>query len=309
MSARLLYLALTVFTVLAIPGCGPSNGDGQQIPDPKMDATAGDPAFTDKHPKVLFDEAHFNFHTTDGRYKSFVDLITKVGYRATPNREKFQKETLEGFDILVIAGALTAEGRNSRGPAFTIAECDAVDDWVRAGGSLLLIADHAPFGTTAEILANRFGVDMSKGYTDDHSNYEKSGHSGWLVFSRENKLLADHPITKGRDDSDAIRRVTTFMGQSLKGPAGSVAFLKLSDTAVDLRLPDLEPVPAAGRAQGVALEWGDGRVVVLGESAVLSDQMAKLEGKEPVRIGLTFPGSDNHRLALNIMYWLSGILD
>ena len=50
-------------------------------------------------------------------------------------------------------------------------------------------------------------------------------------------------------------------------------------------------------------------MVVLGESAVLSDQMAKLEGKEPVRIGLTFPGSDNHRLALNIMYWLSGILD
>ena len=309
MTARLLHFAVTGFSILAIPGCGPGNGDGAPNPGSNGDARAAEPAFTDKHPKVLFDEAHFNFHTTEGRYKSFVELITGDGFRVTPNRELFQEETLEGFDILVIAGALTAEGRNSRGPAFTIEECDAVDDWVREGGSLLLIADHAPFGTTAETLANRFGVDMSNAHTEDHSNYEKSGHQGWLVFSRENKLLADHPITKGRDDSGAIKRVTTFQGQSLKGPEGSVAFLKLSDTAVDLPMPDLEPVSAAGRSQGLALQFGNGRLIVLGESAVLSDQMGKIEGKEPIRMGLTFPGSDNRQLALNVMHWLSGILD
>jgi len=39
-------------------------------------------------------------------------------------------------------------------PAFTEAECDEVRDWVRDGGSLLLIADHAPIGGANEILSN-----------------------------------------------------------------------------------------------------------------------------------------------------------
>jgi len=71
-------------------------------------------------------------------------------------------------NILIIANALGAEGMGQAGAsnsAFTEAECDAVRDWVQAGGSLLLITDHAPFGSAAESLAKRFGVDMSKGYT------------------------------------------------------------------------------------------------------------------------------------------------
>ena len=45
-----------------------------------------------------------------------------------------------------------------------------VSDWVKSGGALLLIADHAPFGGAAAALASRFGVDMSKGYTFDPEN-------------------------------------------------------------------------------------------------------------------------------------------
>src|SRR5262245_33758899 len=206
---------------------------GQQVADPKFDASVAKPAYTDKHPKVLFDEAHYNFHTSDGRYKPFVDLAKNDGYRVTVNKEKFGKKSLAGFDILVIANAATAEGRASKGPAFTKGECDAVHDWVSAGGALLLIADHAPFGTTAEILANRFGVEMSKGWTSDAKNHDKSGGPSRLVFSRENKLLGDHAITKGRSETERVKRVVSFTGQSLKGPKDSVAFLMLSESAVD----------------------------------------------------------------------------
>jgi hypothetical protein len=132
--------------------------------DPNFNPRVARPAYTQQHPKVLFDEAHNNHHTVAGRYRPFVDLITNDGYQVTPNKEQFSKKTLEGYDILVIANAMAPEVW-SAGFAFTEEECDAVRDWVKRGGSLLLIADHTPFGDAAENLAKRFAVEMSKGYT------------------------------------------------------------------------------------------------------------------------------------------------
>src|SRR5438876_8057923 len=135
----------------------------QQIADPNFDAKVTHPAYVKNGPKVLFDEAHNNFHTASGRYKPFADLITNDGYQVTPNKQKFSAETLKGYDILLISNALGAPRMNmpdAGNPAFAEAECDAVRDWVRAGGSLLLIADHAPMGAANQILAWRFSVDM-----------------------------------------------------------------------------------------------------------------------------------------------------
>jgi hypothetical protein len=283
-----------------------------QKADPDFDAKVARPAFTDKHPRVLFDEAHFNFHTAAGRYKPFVDLITNDGYRVTPNKEPLTAKSLAACDLLVIANALGAAKMNdpkASAAAFSEAECDAVRDWVRGGGSLLLIADHLPMGAAAERLGQRFGIHMSKGYTADKSHHDKTGGPSWLVFSRENKLLGDHPIVRGREAAESLKRVTTFTGQSLKGPEGSVAFLKLADSAFDFSLPDRKEVSAAGRAQGIALRLGKGRVVALGEAAVLTSQLVQLPGQQPRRPGMAFPGSDNRQLALNIVHWLSGLLD
>jgi hypothetical protein len=299
-----------VSTVLFLSGASP--GLAQQSSDPDFDPKVDKPAFREKQPAVLFDEAHHNFHTASGRYKAFADLITHDGYRVTPNPAKFTKESLKGCDVLVIANALGAERMadpKAAEPAFTDQECDVVRDWVDAGGSLLLITDHAPMGAAAKNLGKRCGVQMSTGVTVDEKNYEPSGNPSWLVFSRENKLLGDHPILKGRSERETIRRVTTFAGQSLKGPEGSVVLLKLSDTAEDRYRSKQNPVSAAGLAQGVAFRLGKGRVVVLGEAAVLSAQVVKRPGKDLRRLGMTFPGSDNRQLALNIMHWLSGLLD
>ncbi|MEO7649585.1 MAG: hypothetical protein ABIZ80_03900 [Bryobacteraceae bacterium] len=78
---------------------------------------------------------------------------------------------------------------------FSAAECVAVRDWVRAGGALLLIADHAPFGDSAAVLAQRFGIDMGRGFAADRKN---SGEEPTLlIFWVENGLLGDHPIVRG----------------------------------------------------------------------------------------------------------------
>jgi hypothetical protein len=283
---------------------GGGGGDGGQQSDPTFDTKVARPAFTTEHPRVLFDEAHHNFHTTDGRYKPFAQVIANDGFKVMPNKEKFTKNLLSKGDILIIANALGAQGMGANGAAnsaFSEAECDAVRDWVQEGGSLLLITDHAPFGSAAQALANRFGVDMSKGYTSDPSNSE--GGETSLVFTRKNNLLGDHAIMKGRDDSERINRIQTFTGQSLKGPAGSVAILKLGDTAVDAG-DDGNPKSAAGRAQGIAFPFGKGRVVVMGEAAELSAQRI---GNE--RFGMNVPGLDNRQMALNIMHWLAGLLE
>jgi hypothetical protein len=281
----------------------------QQIADPHFNARVEVPAYTKNFPRVLFDEAHNNFHTPAGRYKPFADLIFSDGYQVVSNRKPFTKESLQTFKILVIANALGAEDMDDEGagsPAFTEEESDAVRDWIRGGGALLFIADHAPFGSAAESLAKRLGVDMSKGFTTDAANSDKdSNNPGLIVYSRENHLLADHPIINGRNESERISRVITFTGQSLKGPDGSDAFMKLADTAVDHIPPPGKNVSAAGRAQGIAFRLGKGRVVVLGEAGMLT---AQVTGRDNKPFGMNIPGIDNKQLALNIMHWLSGLL-
>src|SRR5687768_8998791 len=102
---------LAVFRILSV---------GQQVADPNFDPAVARPAYTRKHPRVLFDEAHNNFHTAGGRYKAFADLITSDGYRVTSNSGKFTDDTLAGYDILVIANPLGA-------PVETPADFDAAN--------------------------------------------------------------------------------------------------------------------------------------------------------------------------------------
>ena len=269
------FIPLSLAALLLTSVC--SSAMAQQFADPEFDAKVDRPAFTDRHPVVLFDEAHNNFHTAGGRYKPFADLLKNDGYHVTPNKKKFTSEALKGCSVLVVANAQGRAGDEKPGGGKTRvreAECDAVHDWVQAGGSLLLIADHHPLGTSSERLATRLGVEMGKSTTFDPANSE-AGLPAQMNFTRVNELLGDHPILTGRDGSERIDRVLTFAGQSLKGPAGSVALLKFSPTAVDQPRPAVpgRTGSAAGRAQGLAFTLGQGKVVVLGEAAMLSAQV------------------------------------
>ena len=121
-----------------------------------------------------------------------------------------------------------------------------------------------------------------------------NGNAAWLTFTRDDGLLRDHAITRGRNATERINRVATYAGNSLEGPSRSTSFLSLSPTAIDL-FQHGKKVSAAGRAQGVATVFGKGRVVVLGEMGML--------------MVLNRLGYDNRQLALNIMHWLSGSLN
>jgi hypothetical protein len=311
----LLLLGLSSGSTEVAPIVARGSFGPRQVADGGFDTHIVRPAYVKQHPRVLFDEAHNNLYTSTGRYKPFADLIRSDGYKLEPGAETFTRKQIEGYDVLVIVDASGPKEQRDT-PAFTEAECDAVRDWVKAGGALLLITDHAPFGSAAAPLARRFDVGVTAGFTFDTKQYNKeSGDQTELVFARDDGLVGEHPITRGRDETERINRVMTFSGTSLKGPGGSVALLKLADTAKDVLPPDRKPsspdqpadhrtVSASGRAQAIALEFGKGRVVVLSEAPMLTAQVMP----SGFRFGMNIAGTDNRQLALNIMHWLSGLL-
>jgi len=208
-------------------------------------------------------------------------------------------------------------------PAFTDAECDVVRDWVHDGGSLLLVADHAPFGNAAANLAMRFGVTMGQGWAFDRVS--GGGVTTQLEFSRANGLLGDHAILRGRNASEQITRIRSFTGQSLGIPTGAAILMKLGDgareaaTTDDLDAEDVASrqeatlagaysTAVAGRAQGLAMTFGRGRVVVLGEAGLLSAQVVRFPDGREMKMGMNVPGTDDQQFGLNVLHWLTGLL-
>lgn len=286
--------------------------------DDSYDTRVAQPALASRAPRVLYDEAHNNAHSIRGRYSPFAKLLRADGCSVQALRDAVTPERLKGANILVIVNACADEPKRES-DAFTPAERAAIRDWVRAGGSLLLVADHHPYGESAAPLAAEFNVSMSGGWTDDESHARAgSGDPGQLLFSRENGLLGEHAITLAADAERAIATVESFTGQSLLGPPDAAALLRLADSAID-RIPrgsvtkteggrttttfETDDRSAAGRAQGLALRFGAGRVVVLGEAAMLTAQSNKGQ-----TFGMNSPNNDNRAFALNTVRWLAGAL-
>jgi hypothetical protein len=288
--------------------------------DPDFNPTVERATYPHDHPRVALDQAHHNFHTLSGRYRPFGDLLASDGYEVVPNTTEFSASSLSATRVLVIANALGGQGDNDRAQAaFSPSECDAVERWVREGGSLLLIADHAPMGSAAHDLAIRFGVDMGRGYVFDPGH--SVGDPTILVFSDDNGLLGDHPLIRGRSESERIHRIVAFTGQSLSVPPGATALMKLGPSAFEIDsyeagakvlagVGGIQSRPTTGRAQGVALVFGQGRVVVAGEAAMFSAQRLRSgkPGDPDFRFGMNAPGNDDKQFVLNTLHWLSGAM-
>lgn len=313
---RLTALALGLLALAAI--ALPAQAQ-QQLTDPDFQPTVARPAYAADAPVVAVDGAHNNFHTVDGRYAPFAALLRADGMEVRGGIATFDAGGLDGVDVLVIANAGPVNG----GSPFTAGEIDALEAWVRSGGRLLLIADHAPFGVAAADLAARFGVGMGKGWTFEPAD-NANGLTSQLVYSRENGRLGDHAITRGRDAGEAVVAVTAFTGQSLIAPEGATVLMQMGPQAWEAATPQDAPAvveamragrsdnpavhSAAGRAQGLAFTHGQGRVVVLGEAGMLSAQLVRFGDDRPdMRFGMNV-ATGNPQFGLNIMHWLSGLL-
>lgn len=301
-----LCLAIAAFSVAEIKA--------QQVPDPDFKPPIEKPAYAEgKGPVVLIDEAHFNFHTASGRYRSFADLLRRDGYVVQESKEKFSKESLKSGKILVIANALSK--RNALNwnppfdPSFTDEEVAAVREWINQGGALMMMVDHFPMPATAGKLAEAFGVRFHNGYAVD-----PQAPPGPLLYTRADKSLFDHSVTRGRSERERVDSVATFTGSAFQIDRGDPILTFLGAEAISYtpkafgQRPDKDTprVPIKGWHQGVVIKVGKGRVAIFGEAAMFSAQLA---GPQKRPMGMNDPvAKQNPQFLLNVIHWLSGLL-
>jgi hypothetical protein len=271
------------------------------------------PIATHAQPAVALkiDAGHFNVHTAETTYRPFAELATTEGLLVSSHTGSFTSDSLVSVYVLVISNArATASGPlEERGrPAFRADELDAVVNWVRGGGALLLVIDHYPIGGANRELAQRLGLDVLDGRTEDPT-LKSEGLQGRvavasggtanvtdaLVFDRRTNRIRNHPITCGRSSAERVDRVATFGGASMNVPEGGHPLLVFSNAAVDYVGSERTPRTAAGRNQAVAFGLGSGKVSVLGEAAML--------------FNFAEPSVQNQQFALNLLQWLAGRLD
>lgn len=254
-------------------------------------------------PRLLIDEAHSNFHTAGGSYAPLAALLGNDGFRVAPSTAPISAQSLAAADILVIANA---RGAPPPAPAFAAAEIAALRTWVEGGGSLLLVADHSPFSDAAAELAQAFGIAFRPGFALNPGQQNRD------VF-RPGTGLADHAITRGAGGDPAVGAIRTFTGSAFEAPAAQPlitlgpGFILVAPGGQGgrIRLADLPQNSAEGLLQGAALSVGRGRVVVIGEAAMLTAQ--RLEGvPEAAALGeVGFAAEQNRQFLLNLMHWLS----
>ena len=300
--------------------CGMDAESGQaevRIRDDLYTITVPSPMYkANNGPIVFLDESHYNYHTLNGRYKMFGELLEKDGYKVMPFKENFTRLGLEKGRILAIANALHESNHTNwdlpNPSAFTEEEIRAVHDWVKSGGALLLIADHMPFPGAAADLAAAFGFKFYNGL------------SRWFLFDRNNKsrMLVDHEVTNGRNSDEKIDSVHTMGGQAFEIPEAAKPILLFGPLIPknDLKMPikkfgerknpDVPRIPIKeGFAQGAVMEYGKGRIAIFGEAMMFSVQgdfstvfygMHKSDNYGTHE----WSGPENAQFLLNIIHWL-----
>ena len=177
-------------------------------------------------------------------------MIREDGYRVTRFRSLFTREAVLGCEILVIANPQARS--NMFGPgapdsnwaypdtsALTAEEISEVVLWIRSGGALFLISDHAPLAAAVSDLGLLLGVNMLDGYTFASVENMTREDVGEIAFGtvrgeewrRVNRLLGDlvdldfdakyepvltapgtlapHPVVEGRNAQESIEWILT----------------------------------------------------------------------------------------------------
>ena len=240
-------------------------------------------------PRVSIDLGHFNDAPADARFLALADLLVWDGYRVTRSKQYLVPEYLKDTDVLVIGNALPypAGLRRLAGmvgldahATFASEEVDAVREWVRGGGSLLLEAGVPGSGRAAAPLAAALGLRF-------HDCLEP-------VFVAEPET-EKHTILDGRSDYDeqVLRAAVLANGwiEAASPDAPLVALLKAPAARIDSC--------AAGKPIAVAAEFGRGRVVAFTAQMERDEDLLSRLDIDPRQ------SNDNVHFVLNAMHWLS----
>jgi hypothetical protein len=226
-------------------------------------------------PRVAIDLGHWNQAPADSRFFGLDGLLTWDGYRVTRSKQYLVPEYLKDIRLLVIGNAMpypAGFGRFAKAvglagrTVFAPDEVDAVRDWVRTGGSLLLEANIPASGKAAAPLAAALGF----AFHDCPAP----------VFL---------PEAKGRVNAGGVLDSVTVLANG---------WIEAASTASPLLTAPSSATCAAGKPLALGLEFGRGRVVALAVQLERNEDLIRRTGVDPRIAG-------NRQFVLDIMHWLS----
>jgi len=241
---------------------------------------------------VIFDEAHSEawtirpelagqmqpVHPADASYARAADLLSGHSFSVAANTEPLDGGVLDGCDLLVIAHPSDPRWESTTGigsPQLTAAERDAVDEFVHAGGGLIVLGEteQDKYGNNVNELLARFELRLRSDTVQDYEHCD--GAPTWIRGE-----LVDGGRGSGGDLLAGVSAACFYRTTTIESRNGARVLARTYRSA---------SVP--GEPLIVASEHGDGRVVVLGDSDLFGDDC----------IG----SLDHSALWLNLVNWAS----
>ncbi len=293
--------------------------------DVAAQATVSRPAYPlGEGPVVLLDLGHNNFDGSEFP-PVLAEWLTQDGYVLRQLSTRFDDASLADVDIVISKNPLPArDGMRQRpGPftgriegwrlptpsAFSQGEIEFLYDWVLSGGAFLLQIEHMPMAGAAAELVSRFNFEISDGFALDERHLQDLAQrlpdaAGSTTFRRSDGSLADHAVTNGRTFPERVDSIETGFGGAFRLPADGQSLLTFGPSHVSL-LPDVtwefddttQRQAIGGWSQAGIARVGSGRFALLGDSLLLRSALEEA--------GATA----NTQFTLNVIHWLSGLLD
>ena len=227
-------------------------------------------------------------HLRDGRRLAdlLAALAARPGIQTTFSTSgALSADQLRGHDVLLLTTRKKSEAD------YAEAELDAVEQFVRDGGGLLLMSNHGdipgrpyPDLTASDArLARRFGIEI------ENSFFAAPEWGRPIEIPRE-CLNQGHPILRGIGTDNPVRSLVVNNACSIR-PEGGVPLVSLPTAMLDHR----DGRPPAGRCFAVARD----RVVVVADSGFIGSPDTMFPGA-----GLLDRG-DNLPIVVNMIQWLA----
>ncbi len=247
---------------------------------------------TESMPRVTFDECHREAYSidletaavmnpvnpADNSYAAVASYLRHRGFRVSANHVgPISAETLASTDVYVIAHPSDPHWEKTTGlgsPVLSLDEVDLLEQWVRAGGGLIVIAEHEQdkYGNNLNELLSRFGTRVIHTTVVD----PVSNHNSVAAWAHA------QPTTPGEGAATHVHRVVVYR-------SGTLAFTDAAQQQVLLRA--CETSDHAGDPIAALLPAGAGRVAVIADSDLFSDD--------------SVADADHADLFLNMVSWVA----
>jgi len=280
-----------------------------------------------KGPVVVIDVGHNNVDDLEFPV-ILAETLVQDGYVVRQLSTRFDEASLANVDIVISKNPLPAYNPDDLRPlrrlpfptpsALARDEIEFLYNWVSSGGALLLQIEHMPLAGAAEELTSRFNFEISNGFAVDERSLQEYpngpnqgiGAAGEVTFRRSDRSLADHPITNGRTFVERVDSIETSTGAAFRLPPDGESLLTFGPSFVSLlpettwEFDDTTPRQAIGGwSQAGVARVGSGRIAVLGDSWLLRSALEEVEEGTETWV------PQNTQFTLNVVYWLSGLLD